>query len=74
FFYGLGHIRLGRYEFSSWAIHMIMLVFFSSMVGLAFKEWKGTARRTKLLLLLALVLLLFSVVVLTYGNYLGSNV
>jgi len=44
------------------------------MVGLAFKEWKGTARRTKLLLLLALVLLLFSVVVLTYGNYLGSNV
>ncbi|MCH5687171.1 hypothetical protein LWM68_24595 [Niabella sp. W65] len=27
FFYGLGHVRLGKYEFSSWAIHMIMLVF-----------------------------------------------
>lgn len=73
FFYGLGHVRLGKYEFSSWAIHMIMLVFFSSLVGVILKEWKATRGVTRRALGFALFILLLAVVVLTYGNYLGGT-
>ncbi|MFV0607344.1 MAG: L-rhamnose/proton symporter RhaT [Niabella sp.] len=72
FFYGLGHVRLGKYEFSSWAIHMILLVFFSSIVGIVLKEWIYTKSPTKKSLSLALAVLLLAVVILTYGNYLGG--
>ncbi|GAB3010053.1 hypothetical protein GCM10027051_09350 [Niabella terrae] len=72
FFYGLGHVNLDRYRFSSWAIHMILLVFFSSLVGLILKEWKGTRKATRNRLAWALILLLLAVIVLTYGNYLGA--
>jgi len=72
FFYGLGHTRMGPYKFSSWGIHMIMLVLFSSVVGLVLKEWGGVKGRTKWTLAVAVIILVFAVLVLTYGNYLGS--
>jgi len=73
FFYGLGHTRMGAYSFSSWAIHMIMLVLFSSIVGLILKEWMGVKRNAKWALALALIVLIVAVLVLTYGNHLGSE-
>lgn len=72
FFYGLGHIRMGNYKFSSWAIHMVMLVLFSTIAGLIMKEWNNCSVRTKQLLILALIVLVLAVLVLTYGNYVGS--
>ncbi|MFD2918322.1 L-rhamnose/proton symporter RhaT [Terrimonas rubra] len=73
FFYGLGHVRMGSYKFSSWAIHMIMLVLISSLVGILLKEWKPTQQKTKTYLAIALLVLLTAVLVITYGNYLGGN-
>jgi L-rhamnose-H+ transport protein len=73
FFYGLGHVRMGEYKFSSWAIHMIMLVLFSSVAGLALKEWKGVSSATRIKLATALIVLTFAVLILSYGNYLGSS-
>lgn len=73
FFYGLGHVRMGKYEFSSWAIHMIMLVLLSSFVGLILKEWKSTSSKTKKLLILALFVLIIAILLLTYGNWLGGE-
>jgi L-rhamnose-H+ transport protein len=29
FFYGLGHVRMGNFQFISWVLHMSMLIFFS---------------------------------------------
>lgn len=72
FFYGLGHNRMGDYKFSSWAIHMIMLVLFSSFAGIAMKEWTNCSLKTKRFLVIALVVLIVAVVVLTYGNHLGG--
>ncbi|MEJ5996556.1 L-rhamnose/proton symporter RhaT [Pedobacter sp. Du54] len=72
FFYGLGHVRLGAYQFTSWAIHMIILVLFSSVVGLIMKEWVFAKPKTIRILTAALLVLLFAVIILTYGNYLGS--
>jgi L-rhamnose-H+ transport protein len=73
FFYGLGHVRMGTYKFTSWAIHMIMLVLFSSVAGLLMKEWKSTSSKTKQWLITALLVLVIAVLLLTYGNYLGGN-
>lgn len=72
FFYGLGHVRMGKYQYSSWAIHMIMLVLFSSVTGLLMKEWVGCRNKTITMLIGALLVLVAAVLVLTYGNYLGS--
>jgi L-rhamnose-H+ transport protein len=73
FFYGLGHVRMGEYRFTSWAIHMIMLVLLSSVVGLIMKEWKNCSAKTMKLLVAALVVLVIAVLLLTYGNYLGES-
>jgi len=72
FFYGLGHVRMGTFKFSSWGIHMIMLVLFSTVIGLLLREWAGCRSRTLALLGAALAVLLVAVLALTYGNYLGD--
>jgi L-rhamnose-H+ transport protein len=74
FFYNLGHVRLGKqYAFSSWAIHMIMLVLFSNIVAIFFKEWKGCRGPTKTVVGLGLAVLCAAVLCLTYGNYIGEQ-
>jgi L-rhamnose-H+ transport protein len=72
FFYGLGHVRMGKYQYSSWAIHMIMLVLFSSITGLVMKEWIGCRKKTISMLVLALIVLILAVLALTYGNVLSE--
>ncbi len=72
FFYGLGHTRMGAYDFSSWALHMIMLVAFSNALGLGLREWRGCRPRTLRVLGLALTVLVAAVLAIAYGNYLGS--
>jgi L-rhamnose-H+ transport protein len=73
FFYGLGHVRMGSYKFSSWAIHMIMLVLLSSVTGLILKEWKNCSVKTRQILAAALFVLVVAILLLTYGNYLGEK-
>ncbi len=69
FFYNLGHVRMGHYKFTSWAIHMIMLVLFSNLVGVALREWRACRRVTHGTIGLALAILVGAVLLLTYGNY-----
>jgi L-rhamnose-H+ transport protein len=73
FFYGLGHMRMGNFKFTSWAIHMIMLVLLSAVTGLIMKEWKNCSRKTIQLLTGALVVLVTAILLLTCGNYMGSK-
>lgn len=72
FFYGLGHMRMGAYKFTSWAIHMIMLVLISTVIGIVLKEWNGVKKKTRLILASALIILVSAVLMLTYGNHLGE--
>ena len=72
FFYNLGHVRMGTYKFTSWAIHMIMLVLFSNLVGVAFREWRRCRKLTLATISLALLVLVCAVLLLTYGNYIGG--
>ncbi len=73
FFYNLGHVRLGeKFAFTSWAIHMIMLVLFSNLMGVLLHEWRPCRRRTHTTVGLALAVLVAAVLLLTYGNHLGD--
>jgi L-rhamnose-H+ transport protein len=72
FFYNLGHVRMGHYKFTSWAIHMIMLVLISNLVGILLREWRQCRRLTHRTIGIALVVLIGAVLLLTYGNYIGD--
>jgi L-rhamnose-H+ transport protein len=74
FFYGLGHVQMGNFQFISWVLHMSMLIFFSYIVGLLMKEWKQVSRRTYLILILALVVLFVSSAIISYGSYYGEQI
>jgi len=72
FFYNLGHVRMGDYKFTSWAIHMIMLILFSIIVGVVLREWRGSRPATKIAVGFAFIVLVCSVLFLTYGNHLAE--
>jgi L-rhamnose-H+ transport protein len=68
----MGETQMGKYGFSSWTLHMASIIIFSTLWGVALKEWKGSGTRTKMLVLLSLVILVGSTVIVGYGNYLGT--
>jgi len=71
-FYGMGTTKMGKYDFSSWTIHMAFIIVFSNVWGLIFKEWKGSSRRTHQLIVTGIIVLIFSTICVGYGNYLAS--
>lgn len=73
FFYSMGETQMGKYQFSSWTLHMSSIIIFSSLWGIGLHEWKGSSARTKGLLALGLLILVGSTVVIGYGNYLGVH-
>ncbi len=73
FFYTMGETQMGRYKFSSWTLHMASIMIFSTLWGIALKEWKGAGLRTKCLVALSLLVLVASTIVVGYGNYLGTK-
>ena len=73
FFYGMGTTRMGRYDFSSWTLHMASIIIFSTAWGIALHEWKGTTPGTRGLVAAGLALLIASTVIVGYGNYLAAR-
>jgi L-rhamnose-H+ transport protein len=73
FFYTMGETQMGRFKFSSWTLHMASIIMFSTLWGIALKEWEGASRKTWLLVVLSLFVLIASTVVVGYGNYLGTK-
>jgi L-rhamnose-H+ transport protein len=73
FFYTMGETQMGRYKFSSWTLHMASIIIFSTLWGIALKEWKGASGRTWLLVAASLVVLVSSTVIVGYGNYVSGE-
>ncbi|OYV86022.1 MAG: rhamnose/proton symporter RhaT [Ignavibacteriae bacterium 37-53-5] len=71
FFYTMGESQMGKYQFSSWTIHMASIIIFGSLWGIFLKEWKDTSGLSKFLLGVALFTLIASTIVIGYGNLLG---
>ncbi len=72
FFYGMGTTRMGRYDFSSWTIHMAFIILFSNLWGLLLREWRGSRRRTLWLVAAGLLVLVVSTIVVGAGNYVAA--
>jgi L-rhamnose-H+ transport protein len=72
FFYSMGQTKMGKYDFSSWTLHMASIIIFATLWGLVLKEWHGTSMRTKLLVTCGLFLLVGSTIVVGYGNYIHA--
>lgn len=70
FFYSMGETRMGQYRFSSWTMHMASIIIFSTLWGVALGEWRGASRRTRVLVVAGLAVLVGSTVVVGYGNFL----
>jgi L-rhamnose-H+ transport protein len=73
FFYGLGHVKMGNFQFASWVLHMSMLIFFSYIVGVLMKEWKNVKFMTYFLLIVGLLVLVASFCITSYGSYIGEQ-
>ena len=72
FFYTMGEAQMGSYKFSCWTMQMASIIIFSSLWGIALHEWRGTSRRTRVLLGISLALLVASTIIVGYGNYLEA--
>ena len=73
FFYSMGQTKMGKYDFASWTLHMASIIIFATLWGIVLHEWKGTSRRTRLLVSCGLLLLVGSTVVIGYGSSLKAN-
>ncbi len=74
FFYGMGHTHMGTtYGFTSWALHMSMLILFSNLYGWLFREWEGVGKRPRRVLHLGMAVIVAATLIITYGNYLGES-
>ena len=69
FFYTMGETQMGQYRFSSWTLHMASIMIFSTVWGIALKEWRGVSVRTKVLVFFTLLTLVGSTMVVGYGNF-----
>lgn len=70
FFYSMGQTKMGAYEFSSWTMHMASIIIFSTLWGVALHEWKGTSKKTHILIGIGLTVLIASTILVGYGNFL----
>jgi len=68
----MGETQMGRFKFSSWTLHMASIIIFSTLWGIALKEWNGAGTRTKLLVALSLLVLVGSTMIVGYGNYIAT--
>ena len=71
-FYGMSTLRMGKYDFASWSIYMALIIAFSNIWGLIFHEWKGSSKRTLVLILSGIFILVLSVIINGFGAYLAS--
>lgn len=71
-FYGMGTTKMGRYDFSSWTLHMAFIIAFSNVWALLFREWKGSSRRTLTIVVCGILVVVLSTVLIGVGNYIAA--
>ncbi len=69
-FFKVADTKIGAYSFAGWTVLMSSAILFSTLLGIWLGEWKGVSGRTKRLLACGLAVLVASLVVIGYGNYL----
>jgi len=72
FFYGMGESKMGNGA-SSWILHMSFIILVANMWGIVLKEWKGVTPKTKRTIVIGIATIIFSVLVVGYGNHLHDK-
>jgi L-rhamnose-H+ transport protein len=70
-FYGMCAPKMGKCDFASWSIYMALIIVFSNIWGLLFREWKGSGKRTLMLIVGGIIILIVSVGMAGLGAYLA---
>jgi L-rhamnose-H+ transport protein len=73
-FFKIADSLIGKYSFAGWSVLMSSAILFSTLLGIWLSEWKGVSGRTKGLLVAGLAILVLSLMVIGYGNYLSQAV
>ena len=73
FFYTMGETKMGKFGFASWTLHMASIIIFSTMWGWIFHEWKGSSKKTHLLIALGIATLILSTIIIGYGTLLKGQ-
>ena len=68
----IGKNYMGKYAFNSWALLMSSMIIFSTAWAIVLAEWRGCSARTKALLAAGLAILVASVGIIGYSNYLAN--
>lgn len=71
FFYGMGESKLGNGA-TGWVLHMSCIILVGNIWGIVLKEWQGVGKKAKITVGSGILMILFAVVLLGYGNYLQS--
>ena len=67
FFYTMGAVQMGKYDFASWTLHMASIIIFATMWGWIFHEWKGASKKAHLLIGAGIATLVLSTIVIGAG-------
>lgn len=70
--YGIGTTFMGRYDFTSWSIHLAFVIVFSTVCGILAREWRGVTQHTAWLVAAAMAVLVTSTFVIAAGNRLAT--
>ena len=68
FFYAMGEVKMGKYNFSSWTLHMASIIIFSTMWGWILHEWKGASKKADLLIAGGIGTLVLSTIIIGTGT------
>lgn len=69
FFYNMGESQMGDFKFASWTLHMASIIIFSTLWGVAHKEWSGVSKRVRTLIWTGISTLIFATIVIGVANW-----
>ena len=62
-----------KFGFTSWVLHMSLLILFSNFYGWLFKEWEGVGKSPRRVLHLGMAVIVVATLVIAYGNWRGEK-
>lgn len=71
FFYGMGESKLGNGA-TGWVLHMSCIILVGNIWGIVLREWQGAGKTAKITVGSGILVILISVGLLGYGNYLNA--
>jgi L-rhamnose-H+ transport protein len=73
FFYAMGEVKMGKFNFASWTLHMASIIIFSTMWGWILHEWKGSSKKAHTLIASGIATLVLSTIIIGVGTWLKGR-